>query len=338
MLAIIIILWFILFPVIPIILATLGAIVTAVLAFTGILSKSLQADASDKMGGFCFAEDANIVVEVEGKEMTKPACQIKLGDQLARGGGRVTTVIQMNGKDIPLYQLHGIHVSGSHLVMGTEGEWKSVSEDERAIRTDRISPIIYCFNTTSNMIPIRATDHTIIWFRDWEEIKNDDDHAQYMWNYLVSSILHRGTDYTGWKSNLRPYCEDALMGQKVCVKTSGGWVPFSELSMSSIILDSMGKEQPILGVVYGAIHHAEDGDGLWHTERYERDGSVWLKSENTVRRGTSVIQGMTLITETGEFVVWDENEQHEKIIRDFTEVGYQTIHETYSFVEARLRT
>jgi hypothetical protein len=46
---------------------------------------------------------------------------------------------------------------------------------------------------------------------------------------------------------------------------------------------------------------------------------------------------MTLITESGEFAIWDEQEHREKWIRDFTEVGYQTIHETYPFVEARLR-
>jgi len=47
---------------------------------------------------------------------------------------------------------------------------------------------------------------------------------------------------------------------------------------------------------------------------------------------------MTLMTERGEFMIWNEAKQREQCIRDFTEVGYQTIHETYPFVEARLRT
>jgi predicted ATPase len=47
---------------------------------------------------------------------------------------------------------------------------------------------------------------------------------------------------------------------------------------------------------------------------------------------------MALITETGEYIVWDPSEQKEKIVRDFTEIGYDSIYETYSFVEERLRT
>ena len=333
MLAIIIILWFILFPVIPIILATLGAIVAAVLAFTGVLSKSISDSANNQMGGFCFAEEAPIMTSAGNV----PAKEIKVGDQLAHGGGRVTSVIAMKGDHIPLYQLNGIYVSGSHLVKGISGEWHSVAEDDRATITDRTSPIIYCFNTTSNTIPIQTTDQSIVWFRDWEEIRNDDPRGQYMWNYMISKMLHSSTNYKEWKSNLRSYCEDAVLGHAVRVKTAKGWVPISELTSFQSVLDRNGKEQDILGLVCGEVEEAEETDGTWHTEWYEWNNGVWIKSNRTVHRGTSTIHGFTMITESGEFVIWDEIQKKEKIIRDFTEVGYQTIHETYPFVEARLR-
>jgi len=339
MLAIIIILWFILFPVIPIILATLGAIVTAVMAFSGILSSEISSDASSKMGGFCFSEDAPIMIQtVDGKVEIKSASQIKLGDELAYGGGRVTSVILMNGSDIPLYSLSGIYVSGSHLVKGTDGEWKSVSDDERAVHSARISPIIYCFNTTSNMVPIQAADQSIIWFRDWEEIKNDDTNGQFMWNYLISKILHQHTNYHAWKSNLTPHCETAILGPEIRVKTKEGFVPIWRLSTPFLnVVDRKGEEQKILGIIHGEVANAEETNGKWHTELYVSEQSAWIKSKNTVCRGINTIHGMTLITESGEFAIWDEDEQKEKWIRDFTEVGYQTIHETYPFVEARLR-
>lgn len=338
MLAIIIILWFVLFPVIPIILATLGAVIAAVMAFAGVLSSSISDSANDKMGGFCFAEDTPIIVQrADGTEETKSASQVKLGDQLAQGGGRVTAVILMDGKNIPLYQLHGIYVSGSHLVKGTDGEWKSVSEDERAIRSDRISPIIYCFNTTSNTIPIKSISDNIIWFRDWEEIKNDDINGQFMWNYLISKILHRDTNYHAWKSNLTMHCETAIVGLEVLVKTTEGFVPIWSLTNFGTVSDRNGKAQPILGIIYGEVANAEETNGKWHTELYVSEENAWIKSRNTVQHGSNIIHGMTLMTESGEFAIWDEQEQKEKWIRDFTEVGYQSIHETYSFVEARLR-
>jgi hypothetical protein len=342
MLAIIIILWFILFPFIPIIMATLFTIVTAVMVFSGVLSDSLSADASSKMGGFCFDQDAPILVQVNGKEEVKPASKIQLGDELARGAGRVTTVMIMNGNEIPLYHLKGIYVSGSHLVQGVDGQWKSVEEDGRFVKTERISPLIYCFNTTSNTIPIQTDDDDVVMFRDWEEIGNDDENAQYMWNYIIGNILHYHTEYTGWKSTLKPYCEDALLGKSIRVKTSNGFVPISELAKPfGKVLDRYGNEQDILGIVYGEVENAsnsmEEKEDIWHTELYVADMDNWVKSKNTVPRGTSVLEGMTLITQSGEFTIWDEIEQKEVVIRDFTEVGYDVIHETYPFVEARLR-
>jgi len=339
MLAIIIILWFILFPVIPVILATLGAIVTAVMVFTGILSNSILDDANDKMGGFCFAADTPILVSRDGMESGKPASEIQLGDQLGKDGGRVTAVILMEGSNVPLYDIHGILVSGSHLVQGTDGEWKSVAEDERGIRTDHISPVLYCFNTTTNNIPVVSNDNTTIWFRDWEEIKNDDEKGQFMWNYLISKILHDSTKYEGWKSNLTSYCETAILGKQVRVKTKYGWVPICELSTPfGKVLDREGNEQNILGIIYGEVNDAKETNERWNTELYVWENGVWLKTKNTVHHGTDIISGMTLMTERGEFMIWNEAKQREQCIRDFTEVGYQTIHETYPFVEARLRT
>ena len=75
-----------------------------------------------------------------------------------------------------------------------------------------------------------------------------------------------------------------------------------------------------------------------NTELYELEDGVWIKGKSTVVSGNETIQGMTIITETGEFIIWDEVEKKEKVIRDFTEVGYKTIHETYPFVASRLRT
>jgi len=152
--------------------------------------------------------------------------------------------------------------------------------------------------------------------------------------------LNYHTTYTDWKSNLNPYCEDAVFGKDVRVKTKDGFVPISELMTHPFkrVLDRNGEEQDILGVVDGEVQNAEETDGAWHTDMYVLENGIWLKTRSTVPRGTKTLHGMTLITESGEFIIWDEMEKKERMVRDFTEVGYETIHETYSFVEARLRT
>ena len=331
MLIIIILLWFILFPVIPIIMSALTAVVITVMAMAGILSASLSADAADKKGGFCFATGSSVatattVIPVEG---------IKVGMEL-HGCGTVTAVIVMEGDAISLYDLKGILVSASHLVKGMDGKWKSVSEDERATATDKKSKKIYCFNTTSNNIPMKATDGTIILFRDWEEIANDDENGQYIWNYMVSSMLNQGTNYKVWESNLRSYCENPLIGKNVEVKTQHGFVPITDIQLSDRILDENAEEQVVRGIVEGEMEGNSISDD-WVGELYVLKDGTWIREPSTLASGAAIQRGYSLITEQGTIVIRTPLSKEEHVIRDFTEVGYQMIHETYSFVETRLR-
>jgi hypothetical protein len=147
MLAIIIILFFILFPVIPLILAALATIGVAVGLFASVLPLSLSTDAQNKASGFCLATDTIVFVKTEQGVIKQTVQHIKVGDILVDSlesldslenidtTHRVTEVITMTGENIPLYDLHGIYVSGSHLVKGTDRVWKSVTVDERAIKT-----------------------------------------------------------------------------------------------------------------------------------------------------------------------------------------------------------
>jgi hypothetical protein len=96
----------------------------------------------------------------------------------------------------------------------------------------------------------------------------------------------------------------------------------------------------VRGVIHAEAENVQYGDkyngiDTWHTELYEEIDGVWMKG-NSIPYGEETIQGMTLITDNGEFTIWDEMLQKEVTVRDFTEVGYQSIHETYSFVAARL--
>jgi hypothetical protein len=156
---------------------------------------------------------------------------------------------------------------------------------------------------------------------------------------MISNMLNHGSANKAWKHNLKMDCEVALVGKQVQVKTMHGWVPISSLATPfGKVMDRMGKEQDILGIVYGEVEGSHDEKDTWHTEHYEEHDGIWIKGSSTVHQGTHHLQGMALITESGEYIVWDPSEQKEKIVRDFTEVGYHSIHETYPFVEARLRT
>jgi hypothetical protein len=344
MLAIIIILIFVLFPFIPMILSVLGAIIATVLILVSVIAGAVGNEASSDKSGFCFSGWTMVAtVDKYGKEVSKPVSELKIGDELAEGCGKITAIIQMDGTEIPLYHLNGIMVSGSHLVKGKDGLWKSVSQDERAIETHVESSVLYCFNTTTHNIPVYSNKNEIIMFRDWEEIEDDDEEGQYEWNYIVLKMLNKFSNYNTWKDSLKMTTNIPLMSSKTKVKTQSGFVSLEDMFIGlKYVLDSKGNKHKVLGIVKGEVDDvdaAKMGErGIWNTELYELKNEVWIKSESTVVPGNDKIEGMTIITESGEFIIWDELEKKERVVRDFTEVGYKTIHETYPFVASRLRT
>jgi hypothetical protein len=282
-------------------------------------------------------------VDKNGNKVQTPVSKLNIGDELAQGCGKITAIIQMDGTDIPLYHLKGIMVSGSHLVKGEDGQWKSVSQDKRAIETRVESSILYCFNTTTHNIPVYANKDEIILFRDWEEIADEDEKGQYEWNYIVLKMLNNFSNYNTWKDGLKLTSNIPLVSSNTKVKTQAGFIPIESIFIGlKYVFDSKGKKQKVLGVVNGEVEGVDAAKmrelGGWNTELYELKNDVWIKSESTIVPGNDKIDGMTIITESGEFIIWDEVEKRERIIRDFTEVGYKTIHETYPFVASRLRT
>ena len=337
MLIIIIILFFVLFPVMPIILATLGVIVTTVLIMSGILKGSLSTEAEEQRRGFCFSEDTMVLVRENGKEIKKAVQDIRIGDELGKDCGKVTALIDMDGSQVKLNNIDGIYVSDSHLVLGIDHIWKEVWRDERAVPTTKTSRIVYCFNTTSNCIPV-CGENDVLFFRDWEEIDNDDEEAQTLWNEMILSMLN--PNKKGSTNDTQKSCDVALMSKDTLVKTRKGFQCIHDIAViGNTVLDRDGKEQVIRGIIHAEVE-AQEGQTeqhTWHTELYEEHDGVWVKGKSTVVHGVDNIQGMTLITESGYFIIWDEINKKEKIIRDFTEVGYHSIHETYSFVATRLR-
>jgi hypothetical protein len=336
LLAIIIILIFVLFEYIPLILAVLGSVVATVLALVMVMTGEVASEANADKSGFCFSENTKIPVKKGDMYVLTKVKDIKIDDEI-ENCGKVTAVIHMNGEKVNLYNVQGILVSGSHLILGNDGVWKSVSDDERAIFTDKKSKILYCFNTTSHKITVYSpeTKSNMI-FRDWEELEDNDTQGQYIWTFTILKILNNFSNYDKWKDSIKPESDLPIMGDKVKIKMKSGFVNISEINMDDIILDRNGKEQRVLGVIKSKINGIDD-NGIWNTELYELENLIWKRGMANYNKVEGFAIGKTIITETGEFVIWDEVNQKEKLVRDFTEIGHNEIYKTYPLVGTRLR-
>ena len=170
-------------------------------------------------------------------------------------------------------------------------------------------------------------------------MNNDDVNGQMVWNYMILTMLNckDTSTYSKWKNDLFKPAEVGVSGKNVRIKTKFGFVPLSNISLfDKHIVNRYGDPQQVLGIIHAEVENAQDTDGVWHTSFYELHDNAWIRGSSSVKQGTDAIQGISLITDTGEYIVWDDETQKERIVRDFTEVGHHNIHKTYSFMSDRL--
>lgn len=332
MVILIILLWFVLFPVMPIIMSVISALlIVATGATVGALGSMSHS--------FCFRGDAKIVVKnpVDGTTSLKPISEIKLGDVVA-DGGIITAIIETINDTESLFDLNGIAVAGSHVVQQVDGSWDMVENDPRAHKIqEKQTGHIYCLNTTTHTIPIMSTSAGPMVFKDWEEFPTEDKYSQFLWNYYVLKMLnshsHTVSASASWFNTATPDSDMPLVCNTSLVFTEDGAIPIHTVKIGDKIRDSESTLTSVIGVVKGTLAHVELKK-TWHSSVFAEDCGVWKKWKSSLSQGNGTIEGTTLITESGSFIVLSDKLAK---IRDFTDVGYKNIDKLYPLILERLR-
>jgi len=317
----IILLFFILFPFLPLILSVIAVIVA-------VGTASVAASAGGMNGTFCF-EPSTRIQTLSGASVA--ISELKLGDCLG-DGGVVTGILVLDGSTSPLYTLNGIQVSGSHLVLGKEGEWRPVREDPGAVLSGYTAPILYCLNTSTHKIPVVATGGTLRWFRDWEEMEDDDEDAHREWNAHVSSLLG-GVKDDG--AALDAFC--LMDPNHQVLSMHRGLLPIHEVVMGDVLyLDAIGRRTTtVIGLVSGLTGGASAYRREWMSSCIvQQDFDAWART-TTLTPGSTPLRGAHLITDTGLLRLITSTGP--LLLRDMTETGADRLHETYDFVLRSLR-
>ena len=345
MVALIIILFFILFPFIPLIMSVIAALIIVATATTaGTLSHYRSA--------FCFAGGTLVPVMKKRGVKHVPIEEVRVGDNLA-DGGRVTSCMVMSGEGVQLYSLRGITVAGSHIVEGVNGVWTTVEHDTRAKKYDGKVAYVYCLNTTTHIIPLIDNTDSYIRFRDWEEYDSSDVGGHIGWNYHVFSRLNRNADYNTWRDNLTASASIAssadvlvVAGTQVFVNSADDTNMPESVSIKSVkigqtIWDGFSKSYTrVIGIVHGVMLKGccetglivwDDGMKVWRRTGISLDMRDGEEYERTDKYENGDTPGYMLITESGSFTVHGVQDRNPKHIRDFTEVGYDRIEETYEY-------
>ena len=288
--AIIIFLFLFLWPVIPVILTVIGIIATA----------GMGAAVGGMASTFCFTGDTPVVM-ADGTHA--PIQSIPIGAEIM--GGTVLGVLEFQQTAEDLFDLYGVHVSGSHIVYDPEPRFVADHPAAKPLPPQAVP--LYCLITSNQRIPI-ATTKGVVYFADWEEI---DDTAQEEWNKYVFETLNPGIPWT---------CGDiegeAVFHPSTKVRCPDGLRCISTVHPGMTVLDAEGNPTRVIGTV---CMDAKSAGSPW----YFRDG-CWKQVASPVVEHT--LGYRSLFTEAGTFLL------ETGAVRDFSDVGMQGLPKTYTMV------
>ena len=273
---------------------------------------------------FCFDGDTQVLT-ANGPQTIK---EIKIGTPLAHDAGKVTGFMKFDVPTADLYDLHGVKVSGSHIVYN-DGIPMFVYEHPAARKLPPAAVKLYSLCTSSRRIPVQSTNGTIL-FADWEELADDDDQLK-QWNTHVYQALN---GHKPVKQSPVAYKSEAVLHPSVHVKMADNtWQPIKTLRPGDHVCDAAGQPTRVRGIVEmtaneveATAHNGKISAGCWIRGA---DG-FWSQPTATAGAPASGIW-LSLVTDAGTFVV-----EGVGVVRDFTDVGSEHIHQTYDWVLGKL--
>ena len=270
---------------------------------------------------FCFDPKTRVRLQ-NGTETSLD--QLSLGDIL-EDGGTVEGILQTVTGEEQIYSVHGILVSGSHLLWSESMEdWIPVNELPYAVPVFAKPKHLLCLRTSTRNIVLRDRYNTLHRFRDWEELPLNVPGADSFWNYLVSKLLQQ-------EKQSRVPKEDPLIGPRCLVRfPTGETVPISQVCIGDTVYSEKGFTQ-VIGLY--------EGRGVLPSPYSLSDG-CWIETglgqwDHPSSSSGQIQRGFHLVTQSG--TVWIQSENHSGFVRDFTEVGLDNLPLTYSFTHALLK-
>lgn len=148
--------------------ATMTAVFTAIAIPMSILvifmKEILHVQTSGIPSLRCFAKDTQIATLDRGAVAIS---EISVGEQLA-DGGFVTAKLQLTSRDLDMWSVDGVIVSGNHRV-SCDGAWILSKNHPNARRVKYSDPHVWCLNTSTKHIEINGLS-----FLDWDEIDSSE--------------------------------------------------------------------------------------------------------------------------------------------------------------------
>ncbi len=302
--------FFVLAPSIPLILSVI----------TIIGATSAAASVGGMSSAFCFAPHTQVLLASGPKQISA----IKVGDRTS-SGAQVTATFDFAVQNADIYELFGIQVSGNHIVYFEETPIH-VRDHPYANRLPGYSGKLYCLSTTDHVIETAPG----LTFADWEELDSEADLLD--WYKEVYARLNN-TD----AARPKPVAldQEAAFSGKTRVLTSLGPVEIRNATPGMKVYDQDNKLTRIIGLVRLAPTQIKsvvriDSDAYASAAIWRKSGNVWKQpSVSELQTVPECKSWYHLFTESGTFRLCGADGD---AVRDFSDVGVDTLEETYGWV------
>jgi hypothetical protein len=299
----VIFLFFVMWPVIPLILTMIG-----------ILSATVYAgNVSGMAGSFCVAP-TTLVATKGGWKMVS---ELVPGEELE--DGVIEGVLKFDGIG-QCVSIDGLVISKSHLIF-YDGAW-ILAGDHPVMVPCETPPFLYCLNTSSRMWKVKSDGGEYL-LRDWEELP-DSPEIDLAWETMISTLLNGSPP-------VRSHPGRGCCGEDTVVWTRTKAIDICEVVVGDYIKDKTGYTK-VLGTYCDTslVPRSGPNSSVWY---YSITKKRWIHPylEECCKKS----YGFHLITESGTFYIGFTRpgfrDQGQLLVRDFTEVGADRIHETYAF-------
>jgi hypothetical protein len=293
-----------------------------VMVFVLMATGGIESAFPGRTGGmgtlFCFAPNTRVLTSYGEYNIQ----DLEIGQILA-DGSTVEAVIELPGSSEPLYMIDGIYVSGGHRVWSYfKNKFISVKDHPFAEKSSLVVNTVWTLITSSREIPVRGLTR-VVRFADWEELPESYVYSR-GWDTIVRKIINPRDSTVSYSVPMYPPCLDPDIRVK---KSQGGYVPLRTVQRGDWILCNTGWTK-IVGICYREVDGGIGSkgnritDGLWIFE----DG-LW--KHPTGRMDSKRWTGIQLVTESGCFYIKRFSTTEPELVRDFTEVGSQNLQKSY---------
>jgi len=315
------------------------AVIAIIIIAVNAINESGQGDQITGIAGvFCFEEGT----QVETAAGVQSIESIQLGTILG-DGGEVKGVLKFAQDTDDMYDLYGVHVSGSHIVYA-DAKPTLVENHPAAKKLPQQERRVYCFITSTRRIPVQSATQGTLQFADWEELENNLKDLK-EWNKRVFTLLNPSQIYL--EPNTQALKSEAGFTGRTHVMTPLGPMEIRGIVPGCKVIDADGKQTAVHGIVRLSPEEVLNAVQLSETSymssgNWTKIGGTWLQQHSLCAGKPNDQESLLrqewfqLFTESGTFTVIEGGQFIE--VRDFTDVGSSEIHKTYDWVLETLAT